>query len=681
MTEKEAQDKIKSLSAKIHHLNEQYYLQDTSEVSDYEFDMLLEELVALEKEFPELALSDSPSKRVGGTVTKNFNTVKHRYPMLSLGNTYSEEELKEFDKRIAKLLPDEKFEYTCELKFDGVALSLTYENGSLLRAVTRGDGVQGDEITENAKTIMDIPLRIQGNDLPPTFEVRGEVFLTKQRFAELNKEIAAENQQREKEGKRPIKLLANPRNAASGTLKMQDSSVVAKRKLGFFAYSLVWDNMPIESHSDALKQLEEWKFNVSDTYKKCSDIEETITFIKDFEKKRADFPVETDGIVLKVNSFIQQEQLGFTAKSPRWAIAYKYKAESANTILKEVTYQVGRTGAVTPVANLEPVLLAGTTVKRASLHNANEVERLGLHLNDTVYIEKGGEIIPKITGVNLAARPENAEKIHFIEQCPDCGTQLERKEGEAAHYCPNVTGCPTQIKGRIEHFIQRKAMNVESLGPETIEQLYEKGYLKHPGDLYKLTKEQLLQLERFGEKSADNLLDGLEKSKEIAFPRVLFALGIRFVGATVAEKLAMHFKNIEALAKADVEALVAVYEIGERIAESLVSYFSIAQNREVIQSLKEEGLQFEIKEENIPSEEEAVLQGKTFLVSGVFSNFERDALKALIKQKGGKVLSAVSGNLDYLIAGEKAGGSKLKKAEALSIKVISEEEFLSLLKQ
>jgi len=679
MTEQEAKNEIKNLSTRIRHLNEQYYLHDTSEVSDYEFDMMLEKLIALEHQFPALVLPDSPSQRVGGTITKNFNTIKHRYPMLSLGNTYSEEELIEFDNRVAKLLPEEQFEYTCELKFDGVALSLTYENGTLLRAVTRGDGVQGDEITQNAKTIRDVPLSIKGENIPALFEVRGEVFLTRQRFDELNQEIAADNIKREEAGKKPIKLLANPRNAASGTLKMQDSAVVAKRKLGFFAYSLVWDDMEITTHADALNQLEQWKFNVSDTYRQCADIQDVIAFIKDFESKRPAFPVETDGIVVKVNSFAQQETLGFTAKSPRWAIAYKYKAESASTILEEVTYQVGRTGAVTPVANLKPVQLAGTVVKRASLHNANEIERLDLYLGDTVYIEKGGEIIPKITGVNKAARKANAVKVEFITHCPDCGTRLVRKEGEAAYYCPNETGCPPQIKGRIEHFIQRKAMNVDSLGPETIEQLFEKGFLNNPGDLYKLTKEQLLSLERFGEKSADNILDGLEKSKEIAFPRVLFALGIRYVGATVAEKLAMHFKNIDAIIAADLETLVAVHEIGERIAESVVNYLANEQNLQVIESLKTAGLQFEMADDALPAEGEAVLEGKSFLVSGVFANFERDELKQLIKSKGGKVVSAVSGKLDYLIAGEKAGGSKLQKAEALAVKVISEEEFLSLL--
>ena len=678
MKPEEARIEIVELTKKLNFYNTQYYQNDTSEVSDYEFDMLLERLISLEKEFPDFAYQDSPSKRVGGTITKAFNAVKHQYPMLSLGNTYSEEELFDFDKRVAKLL-EVPYEYTCELKFDGVALSLTYENGFLLRAVTRGDGVQGDEITENAKTIMDIPLKIEGENVPYLFEVRGEVFLTRKRFEELNLEIAKENEEREKAGKKAIRLLANPRNAASGTLKMQDSSVVAKRKLGFFAYSLIWENMSIQTHAEALELLATWKFNVSDTYKKCGEINEVVKYINDWEKKRKNFPVETDGIVVKVNDFIQQEELGYTAKSPRWAIAFKYKAESASTILKNVSFQVGRTGAVTPVANLEPVLLAGTTVKRASLHNANEIERLDLHLGDMVYIEKGGEIIPKITGVNTVLRKVDAQKVEFINDCPDCNTTLERKEGEAAHYCPNILGCPTQIKGRIEHFIQRKAMNVESLGPETIEQLYANDLLKHPGDLYKLTKEQLLELERFGEKSADNILEGLENSKKIAFPRVLFALGIRYVGATVAEKLAVFFKNIEALSKASLDELVAVHEIGERIAESLVAYFSDDQNLLVIDSLKSAGLQFEMLVEPEINEEDAVLAGKTFLVSGVFTNFERDELKSLIKSKGGKVLSAVSGNLDYLIAGDKAGGSKLKKAEALQVKVISEDEFVSLL--
>ncbi|MEM1136697.1 MAG: NAD-dependent DNA ligase LigA [Bacteroidota bacterium] len=679
MKPEEAEQEIAVLTKKINHYNTQYYQNDISEVTDYEFDMLLEKLIELEKSFPQFAFPDSPSKRVGGTITRAFNAVKHKSPMLSLGNTYSEEELFDFDKRIAKLLEEAPYDYTCELKFDGVALSLTYENGILLRAVTRGDGVQGDEITENAKTIMHIPLRVIGKNLPESFEVRGEVFLTKKRFDELNIEIDKENEQREKEGKSALRLLANPRNTASGTLKMQDSSVVAKRKLGFFAYTLIWDNMHLKTHAEALEQLTAWKFNVSDTYCKCKDIEEVLAYIGQWEKKRKHFPVETDGIVIKVNDFAQQASLGFTAKSPRWAIAYKYKAESAATTLQSVTFQVGRTGAVTPVANLAPVLLAGTTVKRASLHNANEIERLNLHLEDTVYIEKGGEIIPKITGVNETLRKENAVKVSFINNCPNCNTPLIRKEGEAAHYCPNITGCPTQIKGRIEHFIQRKAMNVESLGPETIEQLFKQELLNRPSDLYKLTKEQLLELDRFGEKSADNILEGLAQSKAIPFPRVLFALGIRYVGATVAEKLAAYFRTIEDLAGASLEELVAVHEIGDRIAESLVDFFSEEQNKLLVEELKAAGLQFELSKELLVKEEDAVLKGKTFLVSGVFVGIEREALKELIKSKGGKVLSGVSSKLDYLIAGDKAGGSKLKKAETLQVKVISETEFFDLL--
>ncbi|MBX2841829.1 MAG: NAD-dependent DNA ligase LigA, partial [Flammeovirgaceae bacterium] len=568
MTEAEAKSRIIDLSKKINHYNFQYYQNSISEISDFDFDMILNELIDLEKAFPQFKLEDSPSQRVGGTITKSFASVKHKYPMLSLGNTYNEQDLKDFNERIEKAIGSE-FEYICELKFDGVAISLIYENGKLVTAVTRGDGVHGDDITQNAKTIPNIPLSVPFKE---TFEVRGEVFLTKKRFEELNVQIAEENIKREKDGKKPSKLLANPRNATSGTLKMQDSSIVAKRKLGCFAYSLLGKNLGFNSHSDSLTQLEKWHFNVSDSYKKCKDIQEVINFINDWEIKRDKFPVETDGIVLKVNDFKQQEILGFTAKSPRWAIAYKYKSESASTILESVSFQVGRTGSITPVANLKPVLLAGTTVKRASLHNANEIERLDLHEGDSVYIEKGGEIIPKITGVNIAARKPSATKVQFIDNCPDCGTILIRKEGEANHYCPNLNGCPTQLKGKIEHFIQRKAMNVESLGPETIDQLFQKNLVKTPADLYFLSKDNLMGLERFGEKSADNLLSGLQKSKEISFQRVLFALGIRFVGATVASKLAMHFQNIDKLLAASREELLEVEEIGEKIADSLIEF-------------------------------------------------------------------------------------------------------------
>ncbi|WP_020529008.1 NAD-dependent DNA ligase LigA [Flexithrix dorotheae] len=677
MTEAEAQSKILDLSKKINHYNYQYYQNSISEISDYDFDMLLNQLIELEKEFPQFKMDDSPTQRVGGAITKSFASVKHKYPMLSLGNTYSEQDLLDFDERIEKAIGND-FEYICELKFDGVAISLIYENGKLTKAVTRGDGVQGDDITQNAKTIPSVPLSVP---FKGTFEVRGEVFLTKKRFEELNIQIAEENKKRENEGKKPLKLLANPRNAASGTLKMQDSSVVARRKLGCFAYSLLGENLGFDSHSASLAQLEKWYFNVSDSYKKCKDIQEVIHFINAWEIKREKFPVETDGIVLKVNDFRQQEILGFTAKSPRWAIAYKYKAESASTILESVSYQVGRTGAITPVANLKPVLLAGTTVKRASLHNANEIERLDLHDGDTVYIEKGGEIIPKITGVNLSARQPSAQKIQFIEDCPDCGTTLIRKEGEANHYCPNLNGCPTQLKGKIEHFIQRKAMNVESLGPETIDQLFQKNLVKTPADLYFLSRENLMELERFGEKSADNLLSGLQKSKEISFQRVLFALGIRFVGATVASKLALHFHNIGNMLAATRDELLEVEEIGDKIADSFIEFRSEEKNILFIDQLKKAGLKFELNKEDIVTVDQNLFEGKTFVISGVFESFSRDELKQKIASLGGKVVSSISKKLDFLVAGDKMGPSKLEKAEKLEIKILSEEEFLAMVER
>ncbi|MDW7691399.1 NAD-dependent DNA ligase LigA [Flammeovirgaceae bacterium SG7u.111] len=682
MTDKEAiKEEILSLSKKIDHYNTQYYQNDTSEISDYDFDMLIQRLVELEEKHPEYRLADSPTLRVGGAITKNFPTVRHKYRMLSLGNTYSAEDLDDFHNRIVKSIGD-SFEYICELKFDGVAISLWYENGILTKAVTRGDGVQGDDVTPNARTIQTIPLVVKGENIPEFFEVRGEVFMTKGAFQKINEGIAEENKEREVAGKKPLKLLANPRNAASGTLKMQDSSVVAKRKLACFCYSLMGDSLPYEGHGDALKQLEKWGFNVSDSYRRCKTLDEVKAFIAEWEEKRLDFPVETDGIVIKVDSFHQQEELGFTAKSPRWAIAYKYKAESASTTLNEVTYQVGRTGAVTPVANLQPVFLAGTTVKRASLHNANEVDRLDLHLGDMVYIEKGGEIIPKITGVNKTKRPLNAEKVLFIHECPACGTPLEQKEGEAAHYCPNILSCPPQVRGRVEHFIQRKAMDVDSIGPETIDQLFSTGLIAEPADLYSLNKEQLIStLERFKEKSAEKLLEGVEKSKTIAFPRVLFGLGIRYVGATVAEKLAMAFGSIDKLAAASFEELIAVDEIGDRIAESVIEYFGEERNLTHVEKLKQAGVQLEMQAGAVVEVTSDALAGKSFVVSGVFAEFSRDELKDTIKQFGGKVVSGVSSKVDFLVAGDKMGPAKLEKAEKLGVQIISEEEFKKMVSE
>ncbi|MEN7549213.1 NAD-dependent DNA ligase LigA [Rapidithrix thailandica] len=679
MTEQEVKKQIQELSEKINFYNYEYYQKNNSVISDYDFDQLLNQLIELEEKFPHLRLEDSPTQRVGGAITKEFPTVYHKYPMLSLGNTYNEQELLDFDARVKKAIAEEDVEYICELKFDGVAISLTYENGILKQAVTRGDGVRGDDITPNARTIRSMPLRIEGDNIPESFEVRGEVFLPKKEFDRINAQIVEENEQREKAGRKPMTLLANPRNAASGTLKMQDSSIVSKRKLDCYLYALLGENLGANTHEEALRQLTAWTFNVSPTYKKCNSIQEVLDFIKDWETKRNSLPLETDGIVIKVNNYAQQQQLGFTSKSPRWAIAYKYKAESAKTELESVSYQVGRTGAITPVANLKPVQLAGTVVKRASLHNANEIERLNLHLNDWVYVEKGGEIIPKITGVDMSLRKEGAKKIDFIHECPACGTPLVRAEGEAVHFCENSAHCPPQIKGKIEHFIQRQAMNIESLGPETIEQLLDTGLVKDAADLYLLTEESLLTLERFGKRSAEKLLQGVEASKSQAFSKVLFAIGIRFVGATVAEKLANYFHSMDALSQATVESLVEVPDIGERIAQSVVNYFEIEENRQFVGKLREVGLNFELSEEETTLNSEA-LKGKTFVVSGVFS-VSRDEMKQLVKQHGGKIVSSVSSKLDYLLAGDKMGPSKLEKAKKFNTIVLGEEDFYQMLEQ
>ncbi|MEM1406343.1 MAG: NAD-dependent DNA ligase LigA [Bacteroidota bacterium] len=663
MTQEKAKSKIAELSEQINHHNHLYYQQDITEISDYEFDQLLNQLIELESQFPSLKLPDSPTQRVGGTVTKTFETVFHKYPMLSLGNTYSTEELRDFDKRVAKGLGDSPYEYFCELKFDGVALSITYENGLLVRGVTRGDGTRGDDITNNVKTIRSLPLRLSGN-YPEVFEARGEAFLPKANFERLNKE-------REDLGE---ETYANARNTASGTLKMQDSSVVAKRGLDCYLYSMTSDSEELNSHELSINKLIELGFNVSRTFAKCQNIDDVIAYINEWEKKRQQLPLETDGIVIKINSSSQQKLLGFTAKSPRWAIAYKYKAESASTVLNSIIYQVGRTGAVTPVAELQPVFLAGTTVKRASLHNANEIERLDLRIGDTVFVEKGGEIIPKITGVALSKRPAATSQIKYIAKCPECVAELIRYEGEAVHYCPNTNGCPPQIKGRVEHFIQRKAMNIDSLGEKTIAALYDKGLVQSPADLYSLTYDDVIQLEGFKELSSNNLIKGIQQSTQVEFESVLFGIGIRYVGKTVAQKLAAHFKNIDNLAGATFEELIEVPEIGERIAESVVSFFSDQRNREEIERLKAAGVQLELveKEETILS---VALDGKSFVVSGVFEKYGRDELKETIKQHGGKVISAISGKLDFLLAGDNMGPAKKEKAEKLGVKIISEAEF------
>jgi DNA ligase (NAD+) len=667
MTAAEAKIEIEQLTDKINYHNHLYYHENRSDISDYEFDQMLEKLINLEKQFPQFIQPDSPTQRVGGSITKEFVSVQHRYPMLSLGNTYSEDELRDFDKRVAKGLDNEPFEYFCELKFDGVSISLVYENGLLARGVTRGDGVRGDDVTTNVKTIRNIPLSIKAKTYP-LFEVRGEVFMSKDMFVKLNKEREDVGEER----------YANARNTAAGTIKMQDSGEVARRKLNCYAYSLLGDP-DVKTHSESIEKLEQWNFNVSQTYKKCKSIDDVIEYIKGWEFKRLELPLETDGVVIKVNSLQQQEALGFTAKSPRWAIAYKYKAQSMSTRLNGVTYQVGRTGAVTPVAMLEPIFLAGTTVKRASLHNANEIARLDLHIGDYVFVEKGGEIIPKVTGIDHTKRKGNTEPVIYIDKCPECGSRLVRTEGEAAFYCPNINGCPPQITGRIEHFIQRKAMDIESLGERTIHQLYSLGLVKSPADLYDLKKEHALQLEGFKEKSANNLLEGIQKSKETPFESVLFAIGIRYVGKTVAEKLAKYFKTIDRLSMATLDELRAAPEVGEKIAQSVYDFFRNRENLNEIERLKRAGLNF-TSDAKEPEKESEILGNKSFVISGTFVNYERDQLQDLIVKNGGRILSGVSGKLDYLVAGDNMGPSKLEKAQKLGVKIITEAEFEKLLK-
>ncbi len=669
MTAAEAKKEIQELTDKINYHNDLYYQKNKPEISDFEFDQLLAQLTGLEKQFPELKLPDSPSQRVGGTITKEFKTVIHQYPMLSLGNTYSQQELEDFDGRVAKGLEGQPYEYFCELKFDGVSISLIYDQGLLTTGVTRGDGVRGDDVTHNARTIRSLPLKIKHKKITAKFEVRGEVFLPKEVFKKLNKE-------REDIGE---ETYANARNTASGTLKMQDSTEVAKRKLDCFVYYLLGEEIDVATHSEAIAKLESWGFKVSPTYKKCKDVSEVLKYIHHWEHHRHDLPLETDGVVIKVNSLAQQRALGFTAKNPRWAIAFKYKSESISTQLISITYQVGRTGAITPVAELKPVLLAGTTVKRASLHNANEIIRLDLRIGDHVFVEKGGEIIPKVTGVDLSQRNAKARPVEYITHCPECGTKLIRQEGEASHYCPNEKGCPPQIKGRIEHFIQRKAMDIDSLGERTIAQLFALGLVKSPADLFDLKKEDILKLEGFKELSTQNLLSGIENSKTGPFASVLFGIGIRYVGKTVAEKLARHFRSMDILAKATYDELVAAPEVGEKIAQSLVEFFSNPINLKEVERLKKAGLQFQSNEKE-PEKISDVLASKSFVISGVFEKYERDQLKEVIQANGGRVVSSVSAKVDYLLAGENMGPAKLEKAEKLGVKIISEKEFGKMLK-
>lgn len=670
MDQAAAQEQIKILTEKINYHNNLYYNQNRTEISDFEFDKLLESLIQLESVFPQLKAEDSPSQRVGGTISKEFESVTHKYPMLSLANTYTEGELLDFDGRIQKSLGGIPFTFVCEQKFDGVAISLHYENGILKRAVTRGDGVKGDDVTANVKTIRSIPLKINQENLPAEFEVRGEIFMPIAEFDRINKEKEEAGEDK----------LANPRNATSGTVKMQDSSIVAKRNLECFLYFLLGPDLPFQTHTSALAALKSWGFNVSPTYKETHSIDEVMAYIKEWEFKRHDLPVYTDGVVLKVNQFSLQEELGFTAKSPRWAIAFKYAAEKAKTQLESVTFQVGRTGSITPVANLAPVLLAGTTVKRASLHNANEIERLGLYNNDTVWIEKGGEIIPKITAVEISKRHPTASPIQYITHCPECGAELTRKEGEANHYCPNEKGCPPQIKGKIEHYIHRKAMNIEGLGSETVELLFEKNLVRNIADLYDLRFDQLIGLDRFAKKSALNVVEGIEKSKEIPFKNVLFALGIRFVGATVAEKLANHFESLENIKEATFEKLCQAPEVGEKIAESVLEYFKDEDHISIISRLKQAGVQLE---NAIGSGQEILgnqLEGKTFVISGTFNLHSREELQELIKKHSGKLVSSVSSKVNFLLAGENMGPAKLEKATNLGVAIINEADFIGMIK-
>jgi DNA ligase (NAD+) len=662
-------DQMDALVAELNQHTYNYYVLAMPTIGDYEFDKKLEELANLEKAHPEYADPNSPTQKVGGDITKSFTTVRHKWPMLSLGNTYNEQDLRDFDDRVRKAIGDD-FEYVCELKFDGLSMSLTYDNGKLTRAVTRGDGTQGDDVTSNIKTINSIPHKAIGNDLPENFEIRGEVFMHRAAFDRLNSE-------REEAGE---VTYANPRNFAAGTVKMQDSKEVRKRPLDCFLYGLYTKKQYFKTHWESLKAVKSWGFHVCDHTKLASSIDEVLDFIHHWDSERFNLSYDIDGIVIKVNSYAQQQELGFTAKSPRWAISYKFKAAEVQTVLEKVTYQVGRTGAVTPVANLKPVLLAGTTVKRATLHNADEITRLDLHEGDTVWVEKGGEIIPKIIKVNLEFRKPESEAISFITHCPECDAELIRKEGEAAFYCPNEDGCPPQIIGKIQHFIGRKAMNIDGLGDETVETFYRRGLISKISDLYYLHEkaEMLKSIERFGQKSIDNMLKGIENSKQMPFEKVLFGLGIRYVGETVAKKLTKAVNNVDHLSTATIEELTSIDEIGIRIAESIQEYFAKNSNLEHLNELKNAGLCFVAKESTfIPQSD--TLSGKTFVISGVFEKYGRDELKNLIEENGGKILSGISSKLDFLVAGDNMGPSKLEKATKLNIKIISENELDEML--
>jgi DNA ligase (NAD+) len=662
-----AKEEILKLSEEINKHNHLYYVENMPIISDYDFDLLLKKLQDLEIQFPEFAFEYSPTKRVGGDITKKFETVGHRFPMLSLSNTYSEEEIIEWENRLKKLSEGD-LEYVCELKYDGVAIGIRYENGFLSRAVTRGDGTQGEDVTTNVKTIKTIPLQLKG-DFPLDFEIRGEIFMPLESFQKLNAEREESDEA----------LFANPRNTASGTLKMKDSKVVAERSLDSYLYGVYGNDLAIDGHFESVDKAGKWGFKVPVSknrfIEKVNSIDGIMNFIHYWDKERNKLPFEIDGVVIKVNNYAQQKSLGFTAKSPRWAIAYKFKTERVETKLESISYQVGRTGAITPVANLEAVQLGGTTVKRASLYNSDQIEKLNLHVGDYVYVEKGGEIIPKIVGVNTSKRDASTSVVNFIDNCPECNTTLVRREGEVQHYCPNDTFCPPQMKGKIEHFIGRKAMNIDGLGAETVDLLYAKGLIKTIADLYDLTFDQVVELDRMADKSANNIISGLEASKKVPFERVLFALGIRFVGETVAKKLAKHFKTIENIKIASFEELINVDEIGDKIAVSVQNYFLNEDNCFLIERLIKAGLQFEIKEKEGSTNK---LEGKSFVVSGVFNTFSRDEIKEVIESNGGKNVSSISSKTDFVVAGENMGPAKLKKASSLGITILSEDEFIQL---
>ena len=659
------QEQIEQLRDELNQHNYNYYLLNAPTISDFEFDTKLRELQLLEAAHPDCFDPNSPSQRVGSDLNEAFVQVPHTYPMLSLANTYSAGEVTEFYERVRKALNDD-FEIVCELKYDGTSVSLSYENGALVRAVTRGDGVNGDDVTANVRTIRTIPLKLQG-DYPSKFEIRGEILMPWEVFEGLNKEREAQEES----------LFANPRNAASGTLKLQNSAEVARRTLDAYFYYILGDNLPTDTHYGNLQKASKWGFKVSNSMQNCTSLAQVLAYIEHWDKERKNLPVATDGMVLKVNNLLQQKNLGYTAKSPRWAIAYKFQAEKASTRLNSVSYQVGRTGAVTPVANLDPVQLSGTVVKRASLHNADIIAALDLHIGDVVFVEKGGEIIPKITAVDKDARLLIGDKIEFIKVCPECGSTLVRDDGEAAHYCPNEEGCPPQIKGKIEHFVNRKALNIDGLGTETIALLYEKGLLKNVADIYDLKVPELARLERLGVKSAHNIKEGAEASKKVAFARVLFGLGIRFVGETVAKKLATSFRSIEAIEAASFDDLIAVDEIGERIAQSVQAYFQKPEHQELIARLKAAGLTFELEHTELPTSDK--LSGLSIVISGTFTHHSRDEYKLLIEQNGGKNVGSVSAKTDYILAGDNMGPAKLEKAEKLGVKIINESDFLNLI--